>query len=732
MEITAKYCVDPDENCIFELPDMFVDKGKDAVKVEQEKIAFDLALRELVQGQAKDLQASICNVISLYHEHFFPYLPYNMVLFKNYIVDNFKRSYVSIVDLSKVFSIVKMVSVVGTNAQLVSDFMVPHRQTTVQMTDDIANNLCLMSENGMQYVQGGNGEYAIDYIVPKHDGNIVYSFKVMCNNLVKHHLFVGRDVTLIDNSLHVFVAEMYNHDIIMFYGYDQFEFPATIKINLIEYTVKYNMPITIEHFLTLNTVGATDGYIFGINGIEYKVKYENTIDIVYRGGVSVKLLGDNYIVCNRPDIVSCNIHEMVMRANQLVYLRPRPDKCVGQSSVEVLALQAAPTVNYVRSLLSNIKGPCYGSYHDVKPNNIIASEICDYLIRDERSKVSVINTFVVKTIASRLGIVTTSQDLKHILRALGCQTTRLEKRTRSQLLQLQFPIERHASRSDIYKLLLDTKLVLTPIELVRQLAMRGYTTSLKRVNLMMLHCELRVLGSRVMAVRVCGRFLPFCDKRPPRVLCQYDDLTFIRGLTIYAKLNAGAHVLDTEIMNLKSECDELFEHYRVTDVALHQEIGDVVMMITKVALRVYAPRSVIEDEHAFIWQLMSSLNIMQPFKQKCMDRISKYGCVRNHLTCGSHICSNGKEFVKPTNEDISVGDLPSAQIGKVIEMVKLKTYAQTVVDGKDKPPFGAYVQLPPGSLGPYDRLPEYDSEGSYGDPDSEHENSECEDMDLID
>jgi len=723
-----------DENSVFELPNFFVDKGKDAARLDSDRGKYEEAVAELVQGQAKDLKISIQNVISMYDEYFFPYLPYNMVMLKSYIVDNFKKSYVSVVDLSKVFSIVKMVHVVGTNAQLVSDFSLPHRQTTIQMTQEIADNLSLMSENGMQLVQGGTGEYSIDYIVPKNDGRLVFTFKVIANNVIKHHLFTGSDIKMVDPSVHVFVAEMCGRDLIMFHGYDQFDYPGLIMINREDYAVKFNMPIAVEQFLALSAAPSTDGYIFGINGMEYKVKYENTIDIEYHGGTCVRMLGDNYIVCNRPRSTDCRIHEMVMRGEQLYYVRPRPDKYVGQSSVEVLALNVAPTVNYVRSLLSNIKGPCYGSYRDIKPNNIIASNVCDYLIRDNKSSMSVINTAVVKSIASRLGIVTTAQDVKHVLRCLNCRVDRLEKKTRSQLLLLTFPKERFASRSDIYKFLLETKLVLTPVEVARQLAMRGFTTSLKRIVLMMLYGELHVVGSRVMARRICGKFVPYRDKRPTRVLCQYDDLTFIRALSLYAKLNAGAHVLDNEITNLKQECDELFEHFLKTDVSLHEEIGDVVIMITKVALRIYAPSGVIEDEHAYIWQLLAGLNVLQPFKEKCLNRIAKYKCVRNHLTCGSHVCCDGTIF-ESANPDALIAPLDNVVVDKITVSVGQVAFAERLTYelevladkcdgmGPDIPPFGQYV--PKGSLGPYDLV---DTRNYDSDPDQDPD--ELDDMEL--
>jgi len=484
--------------------------------------------------------------------------------------------------------------------------------------------------------------YVLDYIVPKYDGINVFSIRLKSDKLDVSLVCFGAKFAMVDEMC-AFAGELMDNGCIMLYHCNELQtnFPVAIKLAGKSYNFVYSKVIEMSAFVNGYVPDNSDGFIFCINGLEYRVKHRPMVDLVYGKNQSYGLTRDN---C-RYDVLPTSEYEGVVEFeldhDVLIARRQRIDRKNALSKCEVIENVEAPTVEYFRQLFSASRDAQFGLFRNVYPTDALVS-IIGSMLRKLKKQYVLVSPYSIRQLLKGKKIFIDDCTLKMVVSyytkgQLTCHLS-VEEIDKMALLPI-----RYADCRTMYEFLYKKKIILEPYFVCRAMSNElDLVTSIRRIMLMVVRGELHCIGGDVSAKKVGGVFLSYVRNEYNRITTIEDCNDYVCAMCNYARHNNGKFVAVKELESFEAECKELLATNLT--IAQQQEVGDVIMMWTKVLLRMYLNGEPLIDEDAAFWQLLFNNELMKPFLDKMRTRIDSYHCVRHHETSGDHVCSNGMAF----------------------------------------------------------------------------------------
>jgi len=625
------------------------DVGSSNLMALSEKQMILNEIESLVGQYGKQMRRGVYQMIDMFVKK--PkILPLALVKFADilYLVRDLKRSLPSCADLAHVLAFVPCVLVEkmedGTfRTDSIVNCDVPLQQTVNDITYDMCDKLGVVAENGALGVGTSKVDYVIDYIVPKFDGVPIFAIRLYTN---------VSEVTLISytnkfafiKGVKAFAGEMLDEEICVFYGSSfQTDFPLTLMLESVNYKLIPTSLVTMTNFLLAKGPKERDGYVFSINGLEYRIKDNICVDLLYKSGASSAFTSEGYAIEVIPSD-SDGIVEFKVCSDGLLANRIRNDKLKALDHSTVKRLLATPNATYLRQVLASYGCAQLGLYRNVYPVSALISMVVSDL-KKANSHIVHVTSYSVRMLLMRRKVFANDAQISAVIVALSTERKEVLKLTKDDLNKISVSKVVYADCPIIYDAIYKMGIMLPLYETAKYIAeKRNVVVGIRRIALMVSRGELLCIGQCISVKIIAGiKHENYEPRKYDRVMCVEDSYDVIRGLVAYAKNNNGKFVADAEMNSFIAECNELLDSN--LDKEQLQEVGDVIMMWTKVLLRLYTDGTLIFDPDAVFWQLLYRNKVMEPFFEKVERRLSKYNCVRNHVTSSDHVCSSGKEFL---------------------------------------------------------------------------------------
>jgi hypothetical protein len=597
----------------------------------------------LCEVGGRNIRRGIYQMINLYNAGA-RILPQRLFVFRDLmcLIKESTKYLPAVSDLSAVLANVPCVITGEETYELINDFHTPYQQTTKHMNMTISGSLGVHTQNGACGIGCVGPLYVLDYIVPKYDGINVFSIRLKSEKLDVALVCFGAKFAMVD-SMCAFAGEMMDNDRIMLYHCNelQADFPVAIKLAGKSYNFVSNKVVEMSAFVNGYVPEASDGFIFCINGLEYRVKHRPMIDLVYEKNRRYGLTRDNCRYDVLPTSEFDGIVEFELDHDILIARRKRIDRKVALSKFEVIENLEAPTVDYFRQLFSASKDAQFGLFRNVYPLDALVAMIGS-MLRKLKKQYVLVSPYSVRQLLKSKKIFIDDIVLKMVVAyytkgQLTCHLS-IEEIDKMALLPIKY-----ADCVMMYDYLYRKKIILEPYFICKAMSHElNVVTSIRRLMLMVVRGELHCIGGDISAKKVGGVFLKYTRNEYNRITTIEDCNDYVGAMCNYARNNNGKFVAVKEVESFESECKELL----ATNLSIEQqqEVGDVIMMWTKVLMRMYLNGEPLIDEDASFWQLLFNNELMKPFLDKMRIRIDAYHCVRHHETAGDHVCSNGIAF----------------------------------------------------------------------------------------
>lgn len=501
-------------------------------------------------------------------------------------------------------------TVIAEDDEQVLDVTFPNQVSTDHMSAEMMSSMSCASHGTIQKLSGVYGSNVVDYVVRKYDGQSVHNYAIMTD--YNMYGLAHYDGNLVLNSY----EEAFSGEIVGDRIYFQHVYNASGPICLNE---KFYECVDTEELTSIATAidcEEVDGLVFCVNSIEYKVKEINTIDLLNTGSTCF-MTSDGFKYYSREPteftapIVECE----VMRTGHVFPIKDRFDKKKAQSSSECVRILDSPTLTDLRNILGDHEVAVGGGVLYVPP------DICAELVRQElkytngRARIS---HQLITTILHERGIYVDASLCSLILKVLGISS-------KLGVVVAGVPFSKQSVVSvtvrEIYKAIQDYNITGTLHDLGLYLSTR-HDMVINSLDLWYMHRNklFKVRHNKCVGL---NKWNP--DKMSNDIVARYWLKYGYNNESTHAQNLLGA---------ITSETDELLMANSPIDI--RDEIGDVILVLFRyVGLGKY-PTKV---------QSLLALSLFSSVKEKYKLRILKHGCIRNHDTAESHVCSNGNQFL---------------------------------------------------------------------------------------
>lgn len=598
-----------------------------------------------LSGLGKEVRAGVNSLVLLFHARLCNILPEFLIPYRDSIgilADSLK-SELAYTHLSLVLQYMPCAiwDDIARKGYSIIDVAYPQREKITPISVDTLNNLACISNHATYVISGHFGGNMINYVKEKEDGVAVHNWILTCDNDEKYSICVVGNVRYDTDCRVPFSGELCGDKVYPFYLVDcQSDFPETILIGAKTYSVVRPQLLTIPQFLVDSPREGMDGYIVCVNGVEYKIKFDNTVDLEYNGTHMLTAEGKKYPLAKKIDGPP-GIYECVLKSDYAIALKKRPDKVRPQTNAGVHVTLRAPLVSTFKSVIPKVETE-YEAFPDVYPYDMLLEIVYKYMSQYARNGIMVITPGAIRKALCARGIVITQEIIDYILSKSG--TGRRYSIIDTNIAELQMRGEyEYADCRSIYEFVAEQKEHFSAFKTAQLLAnKKNMIVSVKRIILMVMRGELCMSGSHIVPIRVGGYVRSYRRKiylRPDRSCTPVDAFD---GWLMYARNNFGKFTVETINTALTRECAELLS-LDVSEETM-EEVGDVLLLVLKQAVNHFGHGKDIYDAELPFWKLVRSLPILTVALRKYERRLSKYGCIRNHDHAEPHICSNGAQY----------------------------------------------------------------------------------------
>jgi len=371
-----------------------------------------------------------------------------------------------------------------------------------------------------------------------------------------------------------------------------------------------------------------DGFIVSVDGTEYKLKDRNTVELYWDGNnFSAKGGKPLYESVDRPVIKG--VYECYFRGNVIIHAKFREDRVDCQSAAKVGLILSAPKASDMKMMIKNID-PQFLMYNDILSVNDGVALIKQVALA---KKDIIVTPMFVRTYLLSLGKRGDYAAINHAV-----NRGKLRSRLRHAEAMLLPDSTKQKSCFELHAIMRQNDIQGTPVECAKLLSKYGVTVAPRKIRLMQTRGQFALLGETLMCH---SKF-----RRVGKPSIYYDvPKSVMQALYQYAVNNRGKFCKETTFSDLQNEMKELYDAIgEKTHTDAYSEVGDVVSVLIHLLCDKYPYIKWYSDPEIM---KMFDHKLMIPFKTKMQSRLERYGCVRNHNTCGGHMCCNGNNFKAP-------------------------------------------------------------------------------------
>lgn len=244
----------------------------------------------------------------------------------------------NIYELCDAYRYFSMVHVTPGNIIRVENVMIPNAVPIDECSQNELDNVSVRV-NGQVKILQGTGSNLIEFVKPKYDGIPMIALSYSENN-VPYTLIVTPFESCVKQVRWCWYGELVDTDVYMSYGTVIYDSITEFDFNHRSVKIHYENSL---YFNVLPRIDRTDGVVLGIGGKEYKLKYQNTIDLRYVDGRYESANGTPYEVRNAVKAEEGAVYEVTLTGS---VLRKRCDKVIPNTNARINAIKDA--ITYVR------------------------------------------------------------------------------------------------------------------------------------------------------------------------------------------------------------------------------------------------------------------------------------------------------------------------------------------------------------------------------------------------
>jgi hypothetical protein len=428
-----------------------------------------------------------------------------------------------------------------------------------------------------------------------------------------------------------FCAEMIKNKLVLHYGYEGIVTSAHITVAGFKYDVVHNPVLTSEEVMHLDC--DAEGLIVSVDGIEYKVKKSNTVDLRSDGKKVFTQDGIPYSCFGESGSVGINEYDIV--DGKAVYVRARPDKTVAQSQAHISYVVNCPTFADFSHVFYKYKDRIIFQ----KFNDILCTADAKYYLKSFllMSNARLLTMDLIKRTFMIHGLRT---DFNALSVACNIPVRGMRRVTTEEISDWKVSLTR-VSCSDIFHYVKKYKLCMPIEDMCKTLVNKGYSVAPRRLFFMACRGSFSCTGDSVFVARYKKYARP-ADVAERIIQCRNDTVSYVNAYgvrnrnTKFSKTLIYDHLLDS-----LGNCNGVVESCPGSDV-LKDSIGSVVITWLRLIDEKYPSMKILDDET--IRDIFERAHLFGPFRDKIMTRIMTYGCIRDHFLAGNHQCNSGAHF----------------------------------------------------------------------------------------
>lgn len=491
----------------------------------------------------------------------------------------------------------------------VIDVVFPNQIVTEHLPAAKLESIACASSGKIQKISGVYGTNIVDYVTRKYNGQSIHNYAIMTD--YNMYGLAHYDGDIVFNSYEApFSGEIVGTKIYFQHAY---EADGPICLNN-----KFYHCVASERVMSLATaveVADSDGMVFCINSIEYNVKEVNTINLINNGTDKFSTSdGFTFYGNNTSGLTSRIVECEVLESGDVRPVVSKNDTVQVHSMKECMVLIDAPTLADVRNIFSE-NDIAVGGGVFYAPFSVCA-DIVHQALNYFNGK-AVLSHMLITAILHEKGVYVDANVCREVLHELGVEDV-------IGVVYANRPIVSHTmstlSVKEIYDILVEYGVAGTVHEMGVYLGIKlGYIVNSLDLWYMYRNRMFKVRHNKCVELNKWDISKLSYDLLP-RYWLDYgqnndrDNVEMVRSVT-----------LETKNMFVVPS------HLDVPD-----ELGSAILLLCK-----YIG---ITNCYVNVGSLFA-LSMFSSFKDIYKSRIIQYGCVRDHNTADSHICSNRNRFL---------------------------------------------------------------------------------------